>query len=257
MLTGEKFRVYKKHKQWHILTHSHTHSHTHTQDTHNHTYTLRHTHIIIHKNTQTLRHTHMHIITQKHTHTQTSTNTHISPLHPHFWNDPLCERRAVFAGTKEKCSYRFLENILLHNICDWRCWTVQVKVKRVDPKSSHLMERSIFLFLFFLYLCGVTYVNGAYCGNYCTTHVSQTIIPHTLKSLEQNFNYCHIFKPSFLFPQLPALPWPLPRVWSCGRWAHRLRNAKGVEHTQAIKGSIWESPDKCFSNFYISYFLTW
>lgn len=123
----------------------------------------------------------MHIITQKHTHTQTSTNTHISPLHPHFWNDPLCERRAVFAGTKEKCSYRFLENILLHNTCDWRCWTVQVKVKRVDPKSSHLMERSIFLFPFFLYLCGVTYVNGAYCGNYCTTHVSQTIILHSLK----------------------------------------------------------------------------
>lgn len=155
-------------------TYSHTHTHiltrTHSGHTQSHIHTQTHTYNHTQKHSDTQTHSHAHNYSQTHTHTQTSTNTHISPLHPHFWNDPLCERRAVFADTKEKCSYRFLENILLHNICDWRCWTVQVKVKRVDPKSSQLMERSIFLFPFFLYLCGVTYVNGAYCGNYCTTH---------------------------------------------------------------------------------------
>ena len=95
----------------------------------------------------------------------------------------LCERRAVFCRHQGKMFLQILikENVLLHNNCDWRCWTVHVKVKRVDPRSSHLMEKSIFLFPFFLYLCEVTYVNWAYCGNYCTTRVSQTIILHTLK----------------------------------------------------------------------------
>lgn len=61
--------------------------------------------------------------------------------------------------------------------------------------------------------------------------------------------------PSF-FPSCLALPWPLQWVWSIGRWAYRLRNAKSVKHTQPIKGLILESTEKYFSNFYINYFLT-
>ena len=48
-----------------------------------------------------------------------------------------------------------------------------MKVKRVDPKSSHLMGKKHFSLSFlFISLCEVMHVNWAYCGNYCTRHVS-------------------------------------------------------------------------------------